>query len=251
MLSESHEDSVTANHDSDKRHSARSGLVTGVLWVAAVLLVILLLAENRNSRTPARRSQCMLRLKQIGISLLQYHSDYGVLPPAYTVDDEGNRLHSWRTLILPYIGEADLYSMIDLSKPWDNPSNAIAREAALDAYRCPSATHTNSLTTYLAIVGPDCAFRGSHSRTLAEITDGLSSTMVVFEAPSDRAVHWMSPNDISDEDLLLFGSNPYEIHAGITNALFLDCHVEAIPQDANSAELRAWMTIAGGEEVEY
>ncbi len=65
----------------------------------------------------ARRMQCSNNLKQIGLAFHNYHSAYGSLPPAYTVDADGNRLHSWRTLILPFIDQSALVQQIDLNKP--------------------------------------------------------------------------------------------------------------------------------------
>src|SRR4030095_16557971 len=98
-------------------------------------------------------------------------SNYHCLPPAYTVDAAGKPLHSWRTLILPYIENKKLYDQIDLSKPWDDPANRAAYETNLPFYRCPSGDAARRQTTYLAVVAPGGCFQGSQPRTLAEITD--------------------------------------------------------------------------------
>ena len=69
-----------------------------------------------------------------------YEQAYNALPPAYTVDANGRPLHSWRTLILPYLEQESLYQTIDLSKPWNDPANARAVETAFpsfDALRRP------------------------------------------------------------------------------------------------------------------
>ena len=105
-------------------------------------------------------------------------------------------------------------------------------------------------TTYLAVVGPNCAFSGSVPRTLAEVTDGTGTTMVVIDAPYSRAVHWMSPHDVSDEEVLAFGPESKFNHPGDFHAAFLDGHVKAIPQDIDRETLRGLLTIAGGEAVE-
>jgi hypothetical protein len=41
--------------------------------------------------------------KMIALALHNYHDVYAAFPPAYTVDENGQRLHSWRTLILPWL----------------------------------------------------------------------------------------------------------------------------------------------------
>ncbi len=83
------------------------------------------------------------------------------LPPAYTTDADGKPLHSWHTLILPYMGESHLYNTIDLTKPWDDPENAAAFETILLVYCCPSAREgEDNRTSYLAIVTPNsCYYR--------------------------------------------------------------------------------------------
>ena len=70
-------------------------------------------------------------LKQIALALLNYEQAHHALPPAYTVDAQGRPLHSWRTLILPYLDQESLYQTIDLSKPWNDPANAKALETSL------------------------------------------------------------------------------------------------------------------------
>ena len=91
-----------------------------------VLLIALLLPAVRTAGPAARRAQCTNNLKQIALALHNYEQEHKALPPAYTVDATGRPLHSWRTLILPYLEQESLYRSIDLSKPWDDRSNAKA-----------------------------------------------------------------------------------------------------------------------------
>ena len=241
----------------DRVSQARSPFVTvawGVAAIAMVLLAIaLLLPAVRTPREASRRNDCLAHLRDLAIAIQNYTDENGHLPPAYTVDAEGNRLHSWRTLLLPYMEEKPLYDKIDLTKPWDDPANAEAREQSIPPLMCASAPfegeHLTS-TTYLAVVGPDCAFSGSVPRTLAEIKDGTRTTMTVIDAPYSRAVHWMSPHDISVEEVLALSPESEFSHPGDFHAAFLDGHVKALPQDIDRETLRGILTIAGGEEIE-
>ncbi len=97
-----------------------------VVLAIVFLLFSLLLSPVERGLTPARRTQCRNNFKQIGLALHNYHDVYDAFPPAYTVDSDGNRLHSWRTLVLPYIDQANVYNTIDRSKPWNDPANASA-----------------------------------------------------------------------------------------------------------------------------
>ncbi len=45
--------------------------------------------------------ECSNNMKQIALALHNYHDTYRTFP-AYTVDGNGQPLHSWRTLILPF-----------------------------------------------------------------------------------------------------------------------------------------------------
>jgi hypothetical protein len=214
--------------------------------VAVLLLIALLLPLQRGGGGPARRNMCINKLRQVAMALENYESANGTLPPAYTVDAEGNRLHSWRTLILPFIEESPLFETIDLSRPWDDPANAEARKAVVHLYSCPSAVHAEGLTTYQAIVGPDCVFSGSVPRALSEIAGGPENAMVVIEVDSDRAVHWMSPHDTAEDVVLGYGPDSKTNHPRIILAAFLDGHVELLPLDSAPEKRRARMTIDGG-----
>jgi hypothetical protein len=60
-----------------------------------------------SAREAALRSQCARNLKEISLGILNYESANGMLPPAYTVDADGKPMHSWRVLILPYMGSVE------------------------------------------------------------------------------------------------------------------------------------------------
>jgi len=115
-------------------------------------LVALWLPASRGGREPARRSQCKNNLKQIGLALHNYVDHHGVLPPAYTVDANGKRLHSWRTLILPYLDQAELFNRIDLSKPWDDPVNEKAFQTGVGVFGFTSSNVPKGSTSNMLIV---------------------------------------------------------------------------------------------------
>ncbi|HUY88128.1 MAG TPA: DUF1559 domain-containing protein [Pirellulales bacterium] len=214
-----------------------------------VVLIALLLPAVRTSSGAARRSQCFNNLKQIGLALHEYESKYHALPPAYTVDADGRRLHSWRTLILPFMEQIALYKKIDLSKPWDDPANAEAFQAVVGVYRCPSGDFPANHTAYLAVVAPGGCLRLEQPRRLAEITDDHAETLMVIEVGSEQAVPWMAPVDADEKTVLAFGPGTPLPHSGGIDALFVDGHVRFLSAETPAATRLALISIAGNDSV--
>src|SRR5262245_32752462 len=143
------------------------------------------------ARESARRAQCANNLKNIALALQNYETAYHSLPPAYTVDAAGKPLHSWRTLILPFIEHKSLYDKIDLTKPWDDPENQQAFKTIVRLYECPSNTLPRDQTTYLAVVSPGGCFEPAGSTPFTAIKDRRDLTLLVIEVSNKHSINWM------------------------------------------------------------
>jgi prepilin-type processing-associated H-X9-DG protein len=196
--------------------------------------------------------QCRNNLKQIGLALSNYHDTYGAFPPAFTVDAEGKPLHSWRTLILPFLDRAREYDSLDLSRPWHDPVNAHICKMEISVYQCPTTYLGNHHTTYLACAAPNGLFEHSESRSISEVTDGAAQTLMVIEVPSDRSVPWWAPQD-ADEALVMLTNSGRDIkqnnHTGGAHCLFCDGSVRFLSDNMDPATRRALISMAGGEPV--
>ena len=223
-----------------------------VLAILAALIAFMLPAQ-RTAREPARRSQCKNNLKQIALALHHYESDYHALPPAYTVDADGKLLHSWRTLILPYMDQKAIYDKIDLTKAWDDPMNAEAfKNSVYGIYFCPSATYPPNRanhTTYLAVVTPVSCFQPTESRRLSEIIDRHGETIMVIEVDSDYSVPWMAPRDADEALFLAIGPTSKLSHSGGVHAAFVDGTVRFVNMNVPTVTRRALISIAGNEQL--
>jgi prepilin-type processing-associated H-X9-DG protein len=217
-----------------------------VVAVIAVLIALFLPAF-RSSRPAAHRAQCANNLKQIALALHTYESDFKALPPAYTIDAQRRPLHSWRTLILPYLEQEELYKSIDLSKPWNDPVNAKALKTPLPVFRCPIASGPLNTTTYLAIVAPNSCFLATEGRRLAEIADAHSATLMLIEADDESAVPWMAPTDADESLVLSLGPKSRLHHAGGMNAGFVDGSVRFLKASMSPETRRALVSISGGD----
>ncbi len=222
-----------------------SYLMPWLVVIGVVLILIaMLLPATRSASEAARRIQCTNNLKQIGLALRNYSYEHGAFPPVFTRDMTGKPLHSWRTLLLPYLDQKELYQSLDLSKPWDDPINAKAFEKkVVSAYLCPSSRKTE--TAYLAVVGPDASFPPDRSRRLSEFTDGLGQTLMVIEVDQDHTVPWMSPRDADSSVVLGIDLKSKLNHPGGVNGLFGDVSVKFLKATLPSDQRRAMITVSG------
>ncbi len=215
-----------------------------------VVLIAMLLPLQRRVPEAARRTSCLSNLRMIALALHNYETEHGALPPAYTVDEDGKPLHSWRTLILPYLEQDQLYESIDLTKPWDDPVNARAKSTTVALYVCPSVSVQPGFTTYLANAWEKGAFEpGGKGRTFADFEDGLSRMIAVLEVPAEMAVPWMSPHDVDPEMFLRIahsksGSN----HPGSFNVAFANAVTRSL-QLHDIEDHLPFLTIADGDSV--
>ena len=223
--------------------------VFSFIFLGGLAIALMLLPANRGVREAARRTQCKSNLKQIAIALHNYHDTYNSFPPAYTVDENGNPLHSWRTLILPFCDQRPLYETIDLSKPWNDPVNAEAYKTEVHGYLCPSTSVEATRTTYLAVVTPDSVIRPIQSGKIAEVTDGTANTLMLVEVPPEKAVHWMAPVDADEETLQTKNVKKKLAHDGGWVGAMADGSVHFISETIRDEQIHALSTVNGNDEV--
>jgi hypothetical protein len=236
----------------DELQTPRSFLKTGFkifMGVGIAVLAVALFTPVNRGREAPRRTQCKNNLKQIVLALHNYHDMYESFPPAYTADANGTPLHSWRTLILPGLEQKALYDKIDLSKPWNHPANAEAFKTTPHVFRCPSSDLLPTFTSYLAVAGENSCFHRSSPRSISEITDGTSNTLIVIEVPPKHAVHWMSPQD-ADEPMILSISNNDELaHTGGVQGALADGSIRFLSATIAPETRRALITRNGNEPL--
>ncbi len=232
------------------------GLKKGVgpsMTVAAPIGIALLLPAVQAAREAARRMQCTNNEKQIMLAMHNYHDARKELPPIFTVDKDGNLLHSWRVLLLPYIEQGELYEQIRLDEPWDSEYNKQFHERCPSVYQCPSSRHDSGLCDYSVIMGEETAFFDEHAKSFGDITDGLSNTICIVERA--EPINWMDPlNEITFEEALE-GINEEDGKVGSRhtrgiNVGMFDGSVQFISNTIDENVWKALLTIAGGEAAE-
>lgn len=114
-----------------------------VIAIIAVLIALLLPAVQQ-AREAARRTQCRNNLKQIGLAIHNYLSSHNTMPfgkgPSYPGAPVYARW-SQHAMLLPYLDQAPLYSMLDFNRPPDTPGMG-GVVAFMPAYTGSSASNT-------------------------------------------------------------------------------------------------------------
>jgi hypothetical protein len=188
-----------------------------------------------------------------------YRERFGCLPPAFIPDENGNPNHSWRVLILPFVGDEKLkrlYDSYDFSEPWDGPHNRKLAKQMPSIYGSASDPgRRKSMTSYVVVVGQHTAFPGARSINLVDIRDDKSTTLLLIET-SNSGINWMEPRDFVMEQADLMPSPSHEqsfsplggAHVGCADGSVRFLLYSDYPDNTNQI-LRALATIDGGEEV--
>ncbi len=200
---------------------------------------------------------CVSNFRELALAVHMYYDVNQTMPPAYTIDEKGNKLHSWRVLLLPYLGYEELYSQIRLDEPWDSEHNKKIGETIVPVFQCHLAAfgpNPQPVTTYAAIVGREGVFEENGKQVgFIDIADGMSNTVLFVERATP--VNWMDPSDITfDEAIKGIGVSPNGIaaaHDGGSNCAFCDGSTRFLPKDIDLKVLRAIITRDGGESVSF
>jgi hypothetical protein len=186
--------------------TARSLDKSGVRGFATALVALLLVASAMGllvlpaylSVEDARVRQVFSEdLKKLAWAMHSYHDKHRALPPHAVFDRQGRPLLSWRVLLLPYLGQEDLYKQFKLDEPWDSSRNRLLLEKMPAVYLHPlRAARGEPFTTNCQVfVGKGAAFEGERGlRIPRDFPDGTSQTILIVEAA--RAVPWTKPEDL-------------------------------------------------------
>jgi len=218
-----------------KTSNKKAALIVGIcVGVALLMFALMVLAFSLPAifaaRDAASRMQCSTHMRIIGIALHNYHDEHGALPPLYTVDEEGNPLHSWRVLILPFIGHQRLYDQIRLDEPWDSNHNRQFHDQMPRFFKCPR--HPGDPLrdcTYAAVAGL-AFFPAEEAGSIVglrfqDFTEELSDIFALVEVR--EAFNWMDPTADSTLENIAQGNRMGSYHSGgdFINVVFLDAQI--------------------------
>ncbi|TWT99695.1 hypothetical protein Pla108_06380 [Botrimarina colliarenosi] len=222
-------------------------LTIGVLWFAV-----------REAVEAARQSACQGHMNGLQSALRNYEALNGHYPPAYINGPDGKPWHSWRVLLLPFLGEEAVYDQYRFDEPWNGPNNqALADRISPNLFRCTNAPGGKREwnTNYVAVVGKETAFPGAETVASDDIKDGVENTILLVEI-GNSDIHWMEPCDLQYRSLTL-QTDPEKAssmsvssrHPAGPGVVFADrITAYRIHSPLLLSTLRGLLTIAGGEE---
>ncbi|ODA33690.1 DUF1559 domain-containing protein [Planctopirus hydrillae] len=189
-----------------------------VIAIIAILIALLLPAVQQ-AREAARRTQCKNNLKQLGLSLHNYHDTALQFPPLFLYEENpaacaatpcNEPSWGWTMMILPYMDQAPLYNTVNpgpitLKAALADTTKRPLLQTPLAAFRCPSdvgqiltaqaiSGQLTSRSSYPGVngTGPRAYMtaqagifgKRNVGTKMRDITDGTSNTIMVGERAS-------------------------------------------------------------------
>jgi prepilin-type N-terminal cleavage/methylation domain-containing protein len=294
-----------------------------VIAIIGVLIALLLPAVQK-VREAANRVQCKNNLKQIGIAMHNYHDRMKSFPVGYFSnlngspgrDSSGNCTYNeigpgwgWAAYLLDDLEQGNLRRQIRFDLKISDPLNAAVREIPLPIFICPSEVESGSITVVDANGNPICdvgrssytamngvlgvtsdafdnngVFLRNRRIRMADITDGLSNTLLVGERASNmsratwtgavtgavvQAQRYPDPADqlanaegdaalvlshgssahIPNDQLVFYADAVSNYHNSAEHFIFADGSVHNISNAIDGTVYEGLLTRAGGEPV--
>ena len=208
------------------------------------VLTGLLLPAVQAAREAARRMQSTNNLKQLMLSMHNYESTYKRLPSRASKGANDKPLLSWRVAILPYIEQVTLYQQFHLDEPWDSEHNIKLLDKMPATFRHPSYVGPEGQTVYLAPFYESTIWNLDKPK-FAQITDGTSNTIALFEVDDGHAVPWTKPEDLDLHEVDIIDCfRPTGSNVGI-----FDGSIRFLARNVDPGLLEAMITSAGGEVI--
>ncbi len=245
-------------------------LLSGAGGVATIgIATALLLPAVQQARMAARRTQSRNNLKQLGLSLHNYHDAYRALP-AGTIEESAEKPEdrlSWLVSVLPFLDQAPLFDAIDRKSAWNSQRNQRPTNVVVPHLLNPQDTDQGTPHTHylgmaglgkgaedLPVTSPRAGVFGTNRQTrFRDIRDGLSNTIAITEGSGQHGP-WAQGGRSTIRALTQkpYINGPDGIGGpfpGGVQVMLMDGSVRFVSENIDPQVLEALMTINGGEVI--
>lgn len=128
-----------------KRHRGFTLIELLVVIAVIAILIAILLPAVQAARATVRRTVCTNTMRQMGLAVHNYLSQYDQFPPSkWGIEAPGDprTKHHLLSFLLPFLEQESLYSRFDFRYNWNESSNSKNLEASqhhLPIFHCPEA----------------------------------------------------------------------------------------------------------------
>ena len=218
---------------------SKKKLVTSVFAALLVVLILALTCTVIQVRRTVELMKAHNDLKWVIMTLHAYHDKHEHFPLAVEIDEQGQPMHSWRTIIEPFLDSSNSRSMLnsyDFKQRWDSESN----NASIQQHPLGHIPFQ-----FLAVVGPHAAWNRDGPRKIADFKDGTANTIMLIGI-RDSGIAWNEPYDaVFDGKDILVNGRPLELNQKIF-AAFADGSVR---YGVYRHDMAALFTIDAGDTV--
>ena len=138
-------------------------------------------------------------MRQLNLAILNFESTYLHLPPAHKTDVHGRPMHSWRILVLPFLGTDhcdEIYRQYRMDLPWDSLHNLTVAGKLREPLFGDESDPT--LATYKLVSGPGTPFGAD---TKSKFPRNISQQITLVEDVASPVL-WTKPEDLTPAQLV-------------------------------------------------
>jgi len=200
---------------------------------------------------PPREEMAKRNLQQLALAMHNYHDVYNQFPPREERGQQNSKL-SWRVHLLPFIEQAHLYNQFKLDEPWDSEHNLKVAETMPETYisRGSPELAAEGKTRFVRPAGKGLPGSIEGRFRFADIVDGTSNTIMLVEAPAEKAVFWTKPDDLEIDMDNPIGTLANPEGEGF-HAAFYDGSVKTLSNTIENRVLELYLMHNDGKPVRF